>query len=132
MRESAFAAATSAAVVAVTAFFLWFALARGGHTQPLRGQYDVTARFSNAGDLPRGADARIAADALLGGAYVSIEPGGSFDSVKRDGAGEIRFTRAGVEPLTPFAAFASGGSGSPGMAAPPSRRTNDFADLFGA
>lgn len=154
MRESVFETIVGAAVVAVAAFFLWFAVARGGDTSPARGQYEVTARFNNVGGLPRGADVRIAGvkagvvrsiegdperfeavvrlsvdpqwelpddsdarivtDGLLGGSYVSIEPGGSFDNIARDGSGEIRFTRGSVDLLTLFASFATGGGNDNG------------------
>lgn len=174
MRESAFETVVGAAVVAVAAFFLWFALARGGEAQPVRGQYEVTARFSNVGGLPRGADVRIAGvkagvvrtidgdperfeavvrlaldpkwalpadsdarivtDGLLGGSYVSIEPGGSFDNIAQDGTGEIRFTRGSVDLLTLFASFASGGGGGSSARsepAPASGEDDDFVDPFG-
>lgn len=60
MRESVFETIVGAAVVVVAAFFLWFALARGGEAGGVRGEYEVTARFNNVGGLPRGADVRIA------------------------------------------------------------------------
>lgn len=151
MRESVFETIIGAVVVAVAGGFLWFALARGGETSSVRGEYEVTARFNNVGGMPRGADVRIAGvkagvvksiegdperfeavvrltvdpkwqlpedsdarivtDGLLGGAYVSIEPGGSFDNIAQDGTGEIRFTRGSVDLLTLFASFATGGGG---------------------
>lgn len=151
MRESIFETIVGAAVVAVAAFFLWFALARGGETSSAGGQYELTARFNNVGGMPRGADVRIAGvkagvvksidgdperfeavvrltvdpkwqlpedsdarivtDGLLGGSYVSIEPGGSFDNIAQDGTGEIRFTRGSVDLMTLFASFATGGGG---------------------
>ncbi|MFN7054924.1 outer membrane lipid asymmetry maintenance protein MlaD [Hyphomonas sp.] len=172
MRESHLETAIGAVVVAVAVFFLWFALARGGDSQPVRGQYEVTARFNNVGGLPRGADVRIAGvkagvvrtidgdperfeavvrlsldpkwslpddsdarivtDGLLGGAYVAIEPGGSFDDIAKDGSGEIRFTRGSVDLLTLFASFATGGGGSGGSSTPATTADeDDFVDPFG-
>ena len=59
--------------------------------------------------LPDDSDARIVSDGLLGGAYVGIEPGGSFDNIALDGSGEIIYTRGAVDLLTLFASFAGGG-----------------------
>jgi phospholipid/cholesterol/gamma-HCH transport system substrate-binding protein len=60
MRESAFETLIGAAVVAVAAVFLWFALARGGEASGSGNQYDVTARFNSVSGLARGSDVRIA------------------------------------------------------------------------
>jgi phospholipid/cholesterol/gamma-HCH transport system substrate-binding protein len=60
MRESAFETLIGAIVVAVAAFFLWFALARGGDTQSGADTYDVTARFNSVSGIARGSDVRIA------------------------------------------------------------------------
>jgi phospholipid/cholesterol/gamma-HCH transport system substrate-binding protein len=60
MRESAFETLIGALVVAVAAFFLWFALARGGEASTGSSQYDVTARFNSVSGLSRGSDVRIA------------------------------------------------------------------------
>lgn len=61
MRESVFETLIGAAVVAVAAFFLWFALARGGDSSGLgANQYEVTARFNSVAGISRGADVRIA------------------------------------------------------------------------
>ncbi len=60
MRESAFETLIGALVVGVAAFFLWFALARGGEASTGGGQYDVTARFNSVSGLARGSDVRIA------------------------------------------------------------------------
>jgi len=58
--------------------------------------------------LPEDTDARVSTDGLLGGAYVALEPGGSFDNIPQDGSGEIKYTRGSVDLLTLFASFASG------------------------
>lgn len=60
MRESMFETAIGAAVVAISALFLWFALARGGDSGASGNQYEVTARFNSVSGLARGADVRIA------------------------------------------------------------------------
>ncbi len=60
MRESLFETVVGAAVVAIAAVFLWFALARGGESGASPNQYDVTARFNSVSGLARGADVRIA------------------------------------------------------------------------
>lgn len=61
--------------------------------------------------LPEDTDARISTDGLLGGAYIALEPGGSFDNIATDGTGEIQYTRGSVDILTLFASFASGNGG---------------------
>jgi len=151
MRESLFETLVGAAVVAVAAVFLWFAIARGGEASAGPDRYELTARFNNISGIDRGADvriagvkagvvkaidgdpqrfeavltlsldkkwqlpddtdARISTDGLLGGAYVALEPGGSFDNIPQDGSGEIQYTRGSVDLLTLFASFASGGGG---------------------
>lgn len=60
MRESAFETLIGALVVGVAAFFLWFALARGGEASTGSSQYDVIARFNSVSGLARGSDVRIA------------------------------------------------------------------------
>lgn len=60
MRESFFETLIGALVVGVAAFFLWFALARGGEASTGSSQYDVTARFNSVSGLARGSDVRIA------------------------------------------------------------------------
>lgn len=62
--------------------------------------------------LPDDTDARISTDGLLGGAYVALEPGGSFDNIPQDGSGEVQYTRGSVDLLTLFASFASGNGGA--------------------
>lgn len=71
MRESVLETVTGAAVIAIAAGFLWFALARGGQDGPGREQYEVTARFNNVSGISRGADVRIAG--VKAGVVRSIE-----------------------------------------------------------
>lgn len=72
MRESAFETLIGAVVVAVAAFFLWFALARGGDAASMGGKtYDVVARFNSVSGLARGSDVRIAG--VKAGVIKSIE-----------------------------------------------------------
>lgn len=151
MRESLFETIVGAAVVAIAAVFLWFALARGGESGASTNQYEVTARFNSVSGLARGADVRIAGvkagvvkqidgdpelfeavvtmsldpkwtlpddtdarvstDGLLGGAYVALEPGGSMDTIAKDGTGIVQYTRGSVDLLTLFASFAAGSGG---------------------
>ncbi len=58
-------------------------------------------------DLPDDTDARVTSDGLLGGAYVALEPGGGFDTIPKDGTGEIIYTRGSVDLLTLVGGFAS-------------------------
>ena len=71
----------------------------------------VTLALDQAVPLPDDTDARISTDGLLGGAYVALEPGASFDYIATDGTGEVLYTRGSVDLLTLFASFASGGDG---------------------
>lgn len=80
-----------------------------GDTQ--RFEAVVTISLDSKWKLPEDTDARVSTDGLLGGAYVALEPGGSFDNIPQDGTGEIVYTRGSVDLLTLFASFASGGSG---------------------
>ena len=75
-------------------------------------RFEARAILAIDGDvqLPADSDARIVTDGLLGGAFVAIEAGGSFDNVANDGSGEIIYTRGAVDLLTLFASFASGGN----------------------
>lgn len=57
--------------------------------------------------LPDDSSARVASDGLLGGAYVSLEPGGS-ETFLGKGA-EIPNTQGSVDLLSLFSAFANGG-----------------------
>lgn len=80
-------------------------------------------------ELPEDTDARISTDGLLGGAYVALEPGGSFDNIPQDGTGEIQFTRGSVDLLTLFASFASGGGGNSASSASSTDGAVDPLDL---
>lgn len=79
---------------------------------PQRFEAVVTLTLDSKWELPDDTDARVSTDGLLGGAYIALEPGGSFDNISQDGTGEIQFTRGSVDLLTLFASFASGGGGS--------------------
>ena len=71
MRESAFETLIGALVVGLAAFFLWFAMARGGETSTDGNTYDVTARFNSVSGVARGSDVRIAG--VKAGIVKSIE-----------------------------------------------------------
>lgn len=64
-------------------------------------------------ELPDDTDARISTDGLLGGSYIALELGGGFDTIPKDGTGEIIYTRGSVDLLTLVGSFASslGGEG---------------------
>lgn len=174
MRESLFETLIGAAVVAVAAVFLWFAIARGGEASAGPDRYELKARFNNVSGIERGADVRIAGvkagvvkaiegdpqrfeavltlsldrkwvlpedtdarvstDGLLGGAYVALEPGGSFENLPQDGTGEIQYTRGSVDLLTLFASFASGNGAATGdqAAADPAAVPDDLYPVEGA
>ncbi len=69
----------------------------------------VTMSVDRQWKLPDDSDARVTSDGLLGGAHISIGPGGSEDIIPQDGKGEIERTQGSVDLLTMFASFASGG-----------------------
>ncbi len=92
---------------------------------PERFEAVVTMTLDSKWKLPDDTDARISTDGLLGGAYVSLEPGGSFDNIAQDGTGEIIFTRGSVDLLTLFASFASGGGGDSGSDGDSSAASDD-------
>jgi phospholipid/cholesterol/gamma-HCH transport system substrate-binding protein len=79
---------------------------------PERYEAVVTLSLESKWNLPDDSDASVSTDGLLGGAYVSVEPGGGYDNIPQDGTGEIEYTRGSVDLLTLFASFASGGGGS--------------------
>ncbi|MBR9805837.1 MAG: outer membrane lipid asymmetry maintenance protein MlaD [Alphaproteobacteria bacterium] len=79
---------------------------------PKRFEAVVTMTLDEKWALPEDTDARISTDGLLGGSYVALEPGGSFDNIPQDGSGEIIYTRGSVDLLTLFASFASGSGGN--------------------
>jgi phospholipid/cholesterol/gamma-HCH transport system substrate-binding protein len=93
---------------------------------PERFEAVVTISLDEKWALPEDTDARVSTDGLLGGAYVALEPGGSFDNIPQDGTGEIKYTRGSVDLLTLFASFASGsGEGSSDPATEPAAATDD-------
>jgi phospholipid/cholesterol/gamma-HCH transport system substrate-binding protein len=102
---------------------------------PERFQAVVRIGLDSKWDLPDDSDARIVTDGLLGGAFVSIEPGGGFDTIARDGSGEILYTRGSVDLMTLFASFAAGGGGggsSPSASTPPASTNLPTDDPYGA
>ena len=151
MRESEVETILGAAVIAVAALFLFFAVGSSGRAASSSDRYEVIARFNsiagidrgsdvrvagvkvgvvtdvkldparyeavlrmsldNSVELPDDSDARISSESLLGGSFVSIEPGGGFVTIAKDGTGEIIYTRGSVDLLTLFASFASGNGG---------------------
>lgn len=87
-----------------------------GVVQAVEADYDraeavLTLAVDEGLELSDDASARISTDGLLGGSYISIEQGGGFDVIPRDGTGEIAYTRGSVDLLTLFASFASGAGG---------------------
>lgn len=83
-----------------------------GVVQSIRADYDraeaVLALAIDSGlELPDDTDAKISTDGLLGGAYIAVEPGGGFDTIAKDGTGEIIYTRGSVDLLTLVGSFAS-------------------------
>ncbi len=79
---------------------------------PERYEAVVTLSMDEGIALPDDSDAKVSSDGLLGGSYVAVEPGGSFEMIPTDGTGEIIYTRGSVDLLTLFASFASGSGGS--------------------
>jgi phospholipid/cholesterol/gamma-HCH transport system substrate-binding protein len=77
---------------------------------------DVTFTMKNGIQVPDDSTAQIVSDGLLGGAYVGIMVGGSFDYVKP--GGQIEFTRGSVDLLTVLSevaqSAASGGAAGEG------------------
>lgn len=93
---------------------------------PQRFEAVVKMALDDKWALPTDSDARISTDGLLGGSYVAIEPGGSFDNIAQDGTGELTYTRGSVDLLTLFASFASGN----GSSAAESGSTDASADPY--
>ena len=58
-------------------------------------------------ELRDDASASIQMDGLLGGAFVTLRPGGGFDTLATDGTGEIYITSGSVDLLTLLQGFAS-------------------------
>jgi phospholipid/cholesterol/gamma-HCH transport system substrate-binding protein len=61
--------------------------------------------------LPEDTSAKVVSDGLLGGSYITLEPGGSMDML--DDGGEITFTQGSIDlmGLIGQAVFSAGGSG---------------------
>lgn len=76
-------------------------------------EYMAVLRISLSSDvkLPDDSAIKIASDGLLGGKYLSIDPGGSEDYL--EAGGEIRFTQGAVDltELIGKAIYSSGGGG---------------------
>lgn len=72
---------------------------------PKRAEAVLTLAIQGDVILPDDSDAKISSDGLLGGAFVSVEPGGSLDTIATDGSGEILYTRGSVDILTLFASM---------------------------
>lgn len=66
----------------------------------------VTMSMPEDVELPDDSDARIISG-LLGGSYISVEPGGGYDVLPTDGTGEIIYTRGSVDLLTLVGGFMS-------------------------
>ncbi|HPF24761.1 MAG: outer membrane lipid asymmetry maintenance protein MlaD [Hyphomonas sp.] len=102
---------------------------------PQRFEAVLTMSLDKKWVLPDDTDARVSTDGLLGGAYVALEPGGSFDNLPQDGTGEVQYTRGSVDLLTLFASFASGGgngeSGDASAAKAPDAAADDPYPLEG-
>lgn len=72
-----------------------------------RAEAVLRLSVDSALDLPDDTDARISTEGLLGGSFVSLEPGGGYDLIAKDGTGEIVYTRGSVDLLTLVGSFAS-------------------------
>ncbi|MBU6371617.1 MAG: outer membrane lipid asymmetry maintenance protein MlaD [Alphaproteobacteria bacterium] len=70
----------------------------------------VTVALDPKVKVPTDSTAKIASDGLLGGAYVSIEPGGSADMLPA--GGQFENTQGSVDLITLFASFANQGGGA--------------------
>ncbi len=69
----------------------------------------VTFSMKDGIQVPDDSTAQVLSDGLLGGAYVGIMVGGSFDYIPE--GGQIEFTRGSVDLLTVLSEVASGASG---------------------
>ena len=61
-------------------------------------------------ELRDDSNARVAMDGLLGGSFVSLNPGGGFDVIATDGTGEIYDTQGSVDLFTLASSMFGGGS----------------------
>ena len=78
---------------------------------PKTYEAEVVLAVRNDIELPDDSDAKVSNYGLLGGAFVGIEPGGSFDMISTDGSGQISYTRGSVDLITMFGSAVSGLSG---------------------
>lgn len=80
-----------------------------------RETYQARVTLVVAEDVPVPIDsvARVATDGLLGGAYVSIEPGGDVEMLPA--GGEFEATQGSVDIITLFASLARSGQGQGGQ-----------------
>ena len=62
---------------------------------PQTYQANVTLTIDEAVQLPEDTSAKISSDGLLGGAYISLEPGGSMDLI--EAGGEITLTQGSID-----------------------------------
>ena len=65
---------------------------------PQTYQAKVRLTIAPAVKIPSDSIAKISSDGLLGGAYVSLEPGSETEMLKS--GGEFEYTRGSVDPLT--------------------------------
>jgi phospholipid/cholesterol/gamma-HCH transport system substrate-binding protein len=72
----------------------------------------VTFTMKDGIQVPDDSTAQILSDGLLGGAYLGIMVGGSFDYIAK--GGQIEFTRGSVDLLTVLSEVASGAAGGNG------------------
>jgi phospholipid/cholesterol/gamma-HCH transport system substrate-binding protein len=75
---------------------------------PQTYQANVTLTIDEAIELPEDTSAKISSDGLLGGSYISLEPGGSMDLI--EAGGEITLTQGSIDlmGLIGQAIFATG------------------------
>ena len=69
----------------------------------------VTFTMKDGIQVPDDSTAQVLSDGLLGGAYLGIMVGGSFDYIQP--GGQIEFTRGSVDLLTVLSEVASGAAG---------------------
>jgi len=76
--------------------------------------FEATVEFAidRGVPLPDDSVAKVTLDGLLGGAYVSIEPGGSFDNLPTDGSAVITRTQGSVDLIGLASRAVLGGPGS--------------------
>ncbi|MBI1338605.1 outer membrane lipid asymmetry maintenance protein MlaD [bacterium] len=87
--------------------------------------YQAVVSFSVPSDvrIPDDSTAQIASDGLLGGAYLSLIVGGSFDYLEP--GGRVEFTRGSLDLLSVLSQFAPSGASSGPAASPPAPATGE-------